>query len=163
MIADLPSLKAYLCKDPKASDTDLTNAVFDSSAQGAQLEIIPNGIRIGDCNLTYSFPKSALMDILKSTHTPFKTLIFKALEREVYSVQIDEDAYLIPLLTSVYEAGTSDPNKVASRLLINAGCGFWALVDSLDADEWHVVEDADDISPKWRTFIEQTTLNGNKL
>lgn len=161
MIADLRALKALMCKDADASDAELDIAVYKASSQGAELNILPSGVIISQKRLDYPFSSDMLMDALSNAER-FKPIIFKAPEHEVYSVQIDEDAYLIPLLSSVYEAGTSDPQKVASRLLVNAGCGFWAFTDSIDDDKWHKVE-TDEISEKWRTFIEHTALNGHKL
>ncbi len=78
-------------------------------------------------------------------------LILKAPDRECYAVMIDDILY-IPVVSTVFEAGTDNPLLVAKRVVSTGLEGFWTKFSgTLD---WYVVA-FEDVSSHWQICILQ--------
>lgn len=76
-------------------------------------------------------------------------LIFKAPDRECYAVMVKEILY-IPVISIVFESGTSLPMKVANRVVTNGIHGFWTPHSGIL--DWRLV-DTESIPKEWMAAI----------
>lgn len=91
---------------------------------------------------------------MTSSIDPLKYYIYKVTSRETYAIHsLHDNSVYIPVLASIYEAGTDDPYAISTRLISTGDSGFWTKCKGTLGAEWVVVEIEDVTHDKWREFI----------
>lgn len=79
--------------------------------------------------------------------------VLKAPDRECYAVVTDDTYLYIPVVSTVFESGTNDPLKVATRVVSTGIAGFWTRYDDGGTLAWDLIR-MEDVPELWKKAID---------